>query len=140
MKIVFDTNVLLDSILNRPGCETAIRLVVAAAGGQIKGIVTANSITDIYYLARKEIGDPATRQAIVDVLSVFSVTPVDGKLCAAALTLPMSDYEDAVLTVCAEQAGADYIATRDRKFRSAQSPVPVRTPTELIRIIEGEET
>ena len=35
------------------------------------------------------------------------------------LNEPMSDYEDAVLAVCAKRAGADYIATRDRKFRNA---------------------
>lgn len=140
MKVVFDTNVLLDSLLARPGGEDANRLLMTATRKRIKGIVTANSITDFYYLAKKDIGDAATRRVLTNILSVFTIAPLDGDICTAALGEPMSDYEDAVLTVCAEQAGADYIATRDRKFRSAQSPVPVRTPTELIRIIEGEET
>ena len=52
MKIAFDTNVLLDTILNRSGREYALRLMLAAAEEKVTGVVTANSITDLYYLSR----------------------------------------------------------------------------------------
>ena len=67
MKVVFDTNVLLDTILNRPGREDALRLMLAVTEEKITGVVSANSITDLYYLARKGIGDEATREAIFDI-------------------------------------------------------------------------
>lgn len=136
MKIVFDTNVLLDSILNRPGRAAALRLMLAVAEEKIVGIISANSITDIYYLARKGIGDRAAREAIFDLLSMFDVAQVDGDACSMALNEPMSDYEDAVLAVCAAREGADYIATGDQGFLNAASPVQVRTPAALVRIID----
>ncbi len=136
MKIVFDTNVLLDSILNRPGRAAALRLMLAVAEEKIVGIISANSITDIYYLARKGIGDRAAREAIFDLLSMFDVAQVDGDACSMALNAPMSDYEDAVLAVCAAREGADYIATGDQGFLNAASPVQVRTSAALVRIID----
>lgn len=136
IKIAFDTNVLLDSILNRPERDDALRLMLAISEEKAVGIISANSITDIYYLARKGVGDQAAREAIFDLLSMFDVAPVDGDVCSMALNEPMSDYEDAVLAVCAAREGADYIATRDKDFLEAASPVQVRTPASLVRIIE----
>ena len=111
IKIAFDTNVLLDSILNRPERDDALRLMLAISEEKAVGIISANSITDIYYLARKGVGDQAAREAIFDLLSMFDVAPVDGDVCSMALNEPMSDYE-------------------------AASPVQVRTPASLVRIIE----
>lgn len=94
----------------------------------------------MYYLARKGIGDEAAREAIFDVLSMFDVAPVDGDVCSMALNTPMSDYEDAVLAVCAVREGADYIATGDQGFLKADSPVQVRTPAQLLHLIEASES
>lgn len=135
LKIAFDTNVLLDTILNRPGRAEAVRLMYAVSEEKIAGIVSANSITDVYYTSRKGIGDAAARNAILDILSIFDVTPVDGEVCSIALNEPMTDYEDAVLAVCAAREQADYIVTRDQAFLAAPSPVPSMTPTDLLRVI-----
>ena len=140
MKVAFDTNVLLDTILNRPGREDALRLMLAVSEEKFVGVVSANSITDMYYLARKGIGDEAAREAIFDVLSMFDVAPVDGDVCSMALNTPMSDYEDAVLSVCAVREGAVYIATGDQGFLKADSPVQVRTPAQLLHLIEASES
>ena len=48
MKVAFDTNVLLDTILNRPGREDALRLMLAVSEEKFVGVVSANSITDMY--------------------------------------------------------------------------------------------
>ena len=135
MKIVFDTNVLLNAVLNRPGRAEALKLMLAVAEEQITGIVSANSITDLYYLSRKGIGDKAAREAVFDVLSIFDVAAIDGDVCVMALNTPMSDYEDAVLAVCAAKGEADYIATCDQGFLKAESPVPAKTPEELLSMI-----
>jgi len=139
MKIAFDTNVLLDTILNRPGRVDALKLMMAMAEEQIAGVVSANSITDLYYLARKGIGDQRAREAVFDVLSIFDVAPVDGEACSMALNTPMSDYEDALLAVCAAREGADYIATGDQGFLKADSPVPARTPAQLLELMDADE-
>ena len=33
-----------------------------------------------------------------------------------SLGLPMADYEDAILTACADRGGAEYVATGDASF------------------------
>lgn len=136
MKIALDTNVLIDAIAGREGHEVAQKLIMAIATDQAEGIVAASSITDIYYITRKYIGDDAARNAIWNILTVFDVAPVNGEDCAAALCTPMADFEDAVLAVCAQKAGAKYIATRDEGFIKSESPVPAVRPQELLSKIE----
>ena len=137
MKIAFDTNVLLDAIANRAEYREAQALIMKVADERIEGLVAASSITDIYYIARKIIGDERARDAIRNLLKVFSVAGVDDMICLSALDIPMKDYEDAVLAVCSARANADYIATRDKEFLESNSPVPAKSPRDLLDIIEG---
>ena len=135
MKVAFDTNILLDAIANRADYEVAQKLILAVATEKIEGIVTANSITDIYYIARKRIGDVAAREALWGLLEIFDIASVSGDDCALALDTPMIDFEDAVLAVCAKKEGAAYIVTRDEGFILANSPVPARDPEEILTLI-----
>lgn len=140
MKVAFDTNVLLDTILNRPEREAALKLMYAVAREEIEGVVSANSITDLYYLSRKGIGDRGAREAVAAVLEMFDIMPVNGDTCFIALNTDMSDYEDAVLAVCAAEARADYIATRDEGFIAANgSPVPAMRPIDILELMEHDE-
>jgi Predicted nucleic-acid-binding protein, contains PIN domain len=135
VKVAFDTNILLDAIANRADYEVAQKLILAVATEKIEGIVTANSITDIYYIARKRIGDVAAREALWGLLEIFDIASVSGDDCALALDTPMIDFEDAVLAVCAKKEGAAYIVTRDEGFILANSPVPARDPEEILTLI-----
>ena len=135
MRVVFDTNVILDAVLERADYKSAKALVLAAAADQIDGVITANSITDIYYIARKFIGDQGARQMVANVLTVFDIAEVNGEICAMALNVPMSDYEDAVLAVCAKEEGSDYIATSDKKFIETENLVPAKHPNELLELL-----
>ena len=135
MKISFDANVLLDAIANREGYREAQALIALVAERRIEGLVAASSITDIYYIARKAIGDERAKEAVRNLLRIFDVSSVDGAICRNALDVPMKDYEDAVLAVCSAKANADFIATRDREFLEADSPVPTRRPQDLLRLI-----
>lgn len=141
MRVAFDTNVLLDTILDRPEREAALKLMLAVAKEKIEGVVSANSITDLYYLSRKGIGDSGAREAVASILEMFDIAPVDGDTCFMALNTDMSDYEDAVLAVCAAVSQADYIATRDEGFIAASgSPVPAMRPADILVLVERGET
>lgn len=138
MRVTFDTNVILDIILKRPGSEAALELAHLIAREEISGLVSANSITDIYYIARKIIGDMIAREAIADILMLFDVAAIDGDICSMALNTAMSDYEDAVLAVCAAQEGADYIATRDEALIRAECcPVTALRPVDVMKAIRN---
>lgn len=137
MRVAFDTNILIDAIANRGDYQVAQNLIMAVAQENIEGIVTASSVTDIYYIARKYVGDEAARMAIQNILTVFDIASVGGEDCATALGTNMKDFEDAVLAVCASREGADYIATRDVAFiGEVGSPVRAMTPDELLKMID----
>jgi len=44
----------------------------------------------------------------------------------------MSDFEDAIIAMCAYNIDADYIVSRDAKFVKARTAVEVITPKQLI--------
>lgn len=135
-KIAFDTNVLIDALTEREGSAVARELIMEVAEDRAIGMVSANSITDVYYIVRKHLGDEATRQAIWNILTLFDVATVDGEACASALSTPMKDYEDAVLAVCAAREGAEYIATRDAEFIDSMfSPVEAYLPKDVLKLI-----
>lgn len=136
MIIAFDTNVLLDAFAEREGAKEAQELILAVAEDKVVGLVGANSITDIFYLLRKAIGIDGAKEAVLNILNMFDVAPLNGEDCFAALTLPMNDFEDAVLAVCAAKENADWIVSRDKGFINADSPVPVATPEKILGILE----
>lgn len=142
MRVAFDTNVLLDAIMARPDAEAATRLLRLVAEEKIEGVITANTITDIYYVARKKIGDKKAREAIFELLSIFDVAGVDGSVCVDALSLPMADYEDAVMAVCADRDGAGCIVTRDDDFVKAGMnngcSADVMYPADVIEMYEQD--
>lgn len=136
MIVAFDTNVILDALIDgRPGAEDARELILAVAREEIVGLVTTNSITDIYYIAKKKLGDLKTREALYDILTLFKVADVRKYDCVKALSSQVKDFEDALLSVCAERDDANYIASRDMDFINSVSPVLVKSPGELLSII-----
>jgi predicted nucleic acid-binding protein len=138
MKIVLDTNVVLDTLARREPfferSQTVIRLV---AEGKVKGAVTANTITDIYYILRKHLDKVAIKTAVRGLVELLEVVDVTGNECRAALDLTIDDYEDAVLACCAENWEADYIVTRNIKD-FAGSPIRALTPDDFLKIMSPE--
>lgn len=140
MNVAFDTNVILDAAMGRPGSEEALKLIQSVISGEITGIVTANTITDIHYIVKKRAGDAAAREVVRNTLDLFEVVPVDREACETALILPMDDFEDAVLAACANEAYSEYIATQDEKFvNSTGSPVVPLHPQDILCALQERE-
>ena len=134
IKALIDTNVVLDALAARePFRAEAERLFILAAEEKFQGFVTANSITDIYYLVRKHSSEATARETLRNLLQVFAVVDISGKDCEKALESAIDDFEDALVAVCASKMGADYIITRDAGFLQAQSPVPVVAPAGFLK-------
>lgn len=140
MNVAFDTNVILDAAMGRPGSEEALKLIQSVISGEITGIVTANTITDIHCIVKKRAGDAAAREVVRNTLDLFEVVPVDREACETALILPMDDFEDAVLAACANEAYSEYIATQDEKFvNSTGSPVVPLHPQDILCALQERE-
>jgi predicted nucleic acid-binding protein len=61
VKILIDTNVVLDLLLERePFVETAIALFDQIEQGNLEGAIAATTITNIFYIIRKAEGREAS--------------------------------------------------------------------------------
>ncbi|MDR2493306.1 MAG: PIN domain-containing protein [Coriobacteriales bacterium] len=134
MKVLIDTNVILDALMVRqPWAESAQNILRAVAGEKVEGFITASTITDIYYLLDRGLKDKMrTKQVVLALLSSISVLDVNGTDCRKAFELPMSDYEDALLAYCGKRHRVDLIVTRNPKD-FVGSPVNALSPDELLK-------
>ena len=80
---------------------------------QIRAYVSASSMTDIFYVARKRLSMPVARLAIEQLLGLFEVVGVDGYDLYNALSIPIDDMEDALQVNCARKVEVDVLITRD---------------------------
>src|ERR1700691_2608825 len=120
-RILFDTNVVLDVLLDRqPRVDASAAAWAAVETGVLEGMLAAHAVTTIHYLIRKEMGNTKAARTISAILRVFQVAAVDGAVIQEALQLPVSDFEDAVTLAAARLAGCDCVVTRDPKgFRGS---------------------
>jgi predicted nucleic acid-binding protein len=122
MNVLIDTNIVLDDILNRsPNAENARKISQFVTDGYVNGYLTANCITDIFYIVSKSRNEDIARKIIKNLLLSFNVVGVDGQDCQKAIDTPMRDFEDALAVVCAEKEGLDYIVTNDKHFLSEKN-------------------
>jgi len=135
-RILFDTNVILDVLLDRqPYVEAGASAWAAVETGISKGMLAGHAVTTIHYLIRKEKGNVQARRIISAILRVFGVATVDGAVVQEALQLPLADFENAVTAAAARLAGCECIVTRDPKgFRG--SPVRSLTPEAVMPLLE----
>lgn len=132
MRIAIDNNVILDVLLERKPFFKEAQQVMIACADDNRGYLTANSLTDIFYVLRKFIGTTQAKSAIRQLVDLFMIISVDDSDCLNALSLPIDDFEDALMVVCAKKTGVDYIVTRDDKLLSDKSPVKTISPKGLI--------
>ena len=133
MNVVIDTNVILDVIGKRePFVQFSAAVLMLVAKGNLSASITANTITDIYYLAKKHHHDhEVTKTALLNIIDLHEIVDVTKADCIKAFDLPMTDYEDALLAQCARRIKADYIISRDVKdFKN--SPVKTITPKDFL--------
>ena len=134
MKLVIDTNVVLDLLLNRaPFADAAAAVFTQVELGQHVACVCATTLTTIHYLAQKTVGDKQARQHIQQLLLLFEVAPVTRAVIETALRSPLTDFEDAVLAESAFATGAQAIITRNgRDFQGG--PLRVYSPLEWLAV------
>lgn len=138
MKVVIDNNVVIDALKPRQPFDTEAKDVFRAFGKeQFEPYVTVNSLTDIFYVLRhgNDVHAKKAKAVIANLVSVVNVIPLTESDCSDALELPMDDFGDAVVTVCAKKIDADYIVSRDEKFINADTKVQVITPKQLLSVL-----
>ena len=114
-RILVDTNVLLDYLLTRePFYEDAKKIVHACVEGTVKGCIAAHSISNMFFILRKDYNAKERREILVNLCSIFDVEGIDkAKLLSGLQNEVFSDFEDCLQMECAKAYNAKYIVTRN---------------------------
>lgn len=114
-KILIDTNVLIDYLLERePFFEDAKDVILSCADGKVKGCIAAHSIPNMFFILRKDYSAKERREVLSNLCSIFDVEGIDkAKLLVRLTNEDFSDFEDCLQMECAKSYGADYIVTRN---------------------------
>ena len=140
MKVLLDTNVVLDHLLARePHVGAAEQVMSLVDAGRLEGLVCSTTVTTIHYLASKAVGPTAAAEHVRTLLMMFDVACVDHDVLRNALDSGFADFEDAVLHEAGRKSGAAAIVTRDVKGFAA-SELPVFSPVELLAALRAERS
>jgi len=128
MKILIDTNVWLDVVLDRPNLsDSSSRVVAWATDGLGRGVVAWHSVATLDYFLSRSVPPKQRRAFFGDLAHACQIIGGDERDIRRALEWSMPDFEDAMIAVLAQNVGADWIVTRNVKdFR--HSPVMAISP------------
>jgi len=133
MKILFDTNVLLDVLLTRePWVHHGRSLWQANDQGQIKGYISATTVTDIFYISRRYTTSEGALEAVKICLDAFFVVPIGQDELKLATKMAGSDFEDNLQIAAAKSVNLDAIVTRNvTDFQNAK--IVILTPEQALK-------
>ena len=136
-RILVDTNVLLDYLLTRePFYKDAKNVILACVDGKVKGCIAAHSVTNMFFILRKDYSAKERREVLCNLCSIFDIVGIDKqKLLSGLENENFSDFEDCLQMECAKAYGADYIITRNVSDY-AKFYVKAIEPKEYLKILE----
>lgn len=134
MKILTDTNIVLDVILKRePFYTMSMDVLRLAQREDIQEYVSASAITDIYYLSYRQLRDKKlVKRLIKNLLTVVSVAYVSEREIFKAIELDWPDFEDTVQYSVALLQQMEGIVTRNPEdFK--RSEISIWRPEDLLK-------
>lgn len=135
MNLFLDANVVLDVLARRePWVHDSAALLALIDTGKPRGVIAAHTITTLHYLLSKHLNRSKASAALVDLVDLVGIAPVDDAVIRRGLALGWSDFEDAIQAVCALKAEVDYFVTRNPQDFSALS-IPVVSPAEVLNFL-----
>lgn len=131
-KVMIDTNVWVDVILNRPQfVDDSKGAIMACLEEGDEPLIAATSLKDVFYFSMKSAGADAAYRAVELILDVATPAQVDAIVCREALSLERPDYEDGIVSACLTAEKASAIVTRD-EGSFGELDVPRYTPAEFL--------
>lgn len=133
MRILIDTNIVLDVMLKRePFYRMSLEILSLAKKDDVEEYISASAVTDIYYLAYRQLRDKGIAKNLMkELLTVVSVASVSGQEIENAISLEWNDFEDSVQYSVAYLQEMDGIVTRNpNDYRDAE--IKIWKPEELL--------
>ena len=133
MKILLDTNVILDFALERqPWFIDSEEIIYLAEQNKITAYISASTISDIYYILRKIKGKELALEFIKNIISICQVANVTKDVIYMALNVNFNDFEDAIQYSTAVINQLDIIITRNIKDFPVRKP-KILTPSQFLQ-------
>jgi len=135
-KVFIDSDIILDIATGRePFFIDSTAVLSLIENGYAIGVISANSITNIYYILRKISTSEKAKKFIKTILKCISIISVEHQDIQNALESKFKDFEDGVQHFCAKRNRCDYIVTRNVKDY-VFSDVEVIEPKEFILLFK----
>ena len=117
MKLLIDNNIIIDVFQDRkPFSEYSTKILELIELGDYEGYITANSVTDIFYVLKRSIKDyKKVYDYIRLLLEILTIIDVNSDDIFQALVAENNDFEDELIAVCAYKENVDFIISRNSK-------------------------
>lgn len=136
MKVLLDTNVILDFALERhPWFADSEQIIYFAEQKQIIGYVSASTISDLYYIIRKSKSKELALEFLLNLSIFCQIAAVDSSVISMALNTNFKDFEDAIQYSTAMINSLDVIVTRNPQDFAVAIP-KILTPSQLIEEVD----
>lgn len=138
MKLFLDTNVILDTVLQRENYLSASILLSLCDAKEVNGCASILTMANVAYIARKGRNRDDLKAILADLSAMLTVLSMDSKQWEKALSTDAPDLEDVLQYECAKANDCDIIITNNVKhFRF--SDIKVMTAKEFLDTIDGDE-
>lgn len=132
MRVLLDTNVILDVALRRPGLfEGSKRALEKCEAESDEMRISWHTLSNLFYILRRDRGGEKTVEFIRHLLSITTVAPVSHVDALRAVEFGLNDFEDALQLSAAVNCSADVILTRNKADFGNPRNIAVLTPEEF---------
>jgi len=131
MKILLDTNVIVDIISKRSGYTDSLELLHRCEDKKLYGYITTTTITDIMYILRNYSPQSVLRNTMQKLMKIVETAEVSKNDIYSSFLSDMVDFEDGVQAYCGLRYGMEYIITRNLSDFEL-SPVKVISPKDFL--------
>lgn len=134
MKILLDTNVLIDVVANRhPWVNDALVIFELANQKKVTLVATDNSFINITYITRKLFTKDELYSLLTELREFVHVLKMGEMVIDDAIRSQWNDFEDCSQYYAAKREKVDYIITRNEKDFIG-SDIPVLSPSKFLEM------
>ena len=139
MKILLDTNIIIDVALERqPYFQDSELIVSLVEQGSVAGYISASTFGDLYYIIRKDKGRELTRKFLSRIAGLCQIATVNQAAIEMALNADFSDFEDAIQYCTAVVNQLEAIVTRNPQDFPVVTP-RILTPSQLLQELTNSQ-
>ncbi|MCI9129600.1 MAG: PIN domain-containing protein [Eggerthellaceae bacterium] len=139
MKLLLDTNILIDLIACRePFAADARKICAASFFKDVQAWVTAQSYADAFYVLSKGSSEAIAKRLLLKSLTFFLPCSTFASDLKPALESDWPDVEDYLIAHASKHVNADVMITRDADMMQ-RCPIQAMTAHQFLEMLEEEQ-